>query len=290
MIHVLTRSCAPAHAEALQRGGLHPVLARLYAARGIRTVQDIETDLSRLLPPDTLKGIEEATALLADAIEAHKRICVIADYDCDGATACAVAVRGLRRFGAQVDYLVPNRFEYGYGLSPEIVAVAAQRCPEVLVTVDNGIASVEGVASAQSLGIDVLITDHHLPGAALPAARAIVNPNQPGCAFASKCLAGVGVMFYVLLALRARLRARRAFGQGRGPRLDDLPDLVPLDTNNRILVAQGLKRIRAGQMQPGVAALFRASGREARSASSLDFGFALAPRLNAAGRLADMSI
>src|SRR5260363_329643 len=164
MIHVLTRSCAPAHAEALQRGGLHPVLARLYAARGIRTVQDIETDLSRLLPPDTLKGIEEATA-------------------------CAVAVRGLRRFGAQVDYLVPNRFEYGYGLSPEIVAVAAQRCPEVLVTVDNGIASVEGVASAQSLGIDVLITDHHLPGAALPAARAIVNPNQPGCAFASKCLA-----------------------------------------------------------------------------------------------------
>src|SRR5260364_94038 len=250
-------------------------------------------------PPDTLKGIEEATALLADAIEAHKRICVIADYDCDGATACAVAVRGLRRFGAQVDYLVPNRFEYGYGLSPEIVAVAAQRCPEVLVTVDNGIASVEGVASAQSLGIDVLITDHHLPGAALPAARAIVNPNQPGCPFASKCLAGVGVMFYVLLALRARLRARRAFGQGRGPRLDDLldlvalgtvADLVPLDTNNRILVAQGLKRIRAGQMQPGVAALFRASGREARSASSLDFGFALAPRLNAAGRLADMSI
>ncbi len=299
MTRILVRSYSPAHAEVLQRSGLHPVLARLYAARRIRAVQEIETDVSHLLPPDTLKGIDDATALLINAIDARKRICVIADYDCDGATACAVAVRGLRRFGAQVDYLVPNRFEYGYGLSPEIVAAAAQRRPDVLVTVDNGIASVEGVASAQSLGIDVLITDHHLPAAALPAARAIVNPNQPGCPFASKCLAGVGVMFYVLLALRARLRARGAFGARCGPRLDDLldlvalgtvADLVPLDINNRILVAQGLKRIRAGRVQPGMAALFRAAGREARSASSLDFGFALAPRLNAAGRLADMSL
>lgn len=299
MTRILPRPCLPAVAETLQRSGLHPVLARLYAARGICDPQDVEAGLSRLLSPDALKGIDEATALLAHAITARKKISVIADYDCDGATACAVAVRGLRRFGAQVNYLVPNRFEYGYGLSPEIVAVAAQRHPDVLITVDNGIASVEGVAAAQSFGIEVLITDHHLPGSVLPAARAIVNPNQPGCAFASKCLAGVGVMFYVLLALRAHLRAMGAFGAHRGPRLDDLLDLValgtvadvvPLDLNNRILVAQGLARIRAGRMQPGIAALFRVAGREARSASSLDFGFALAPRLNAAGRLADMSL
>jgi single-stranded-DNA-specific exonuclease len=228
---------------------------------------------------------------------------VVADYDCDGATACAVAVRGLRMFGAQIDYLVPNRFEYGYGLTPEIVALAARQPagkPDLLITVDNGIASVDGVAAANALGIDVLVTDHHLPGDELPAARAIVNPNQPECTFPSKCLAGVGVMFYVLLALRAELRQRGAFGAARAePRLDGLLDLVALGTvadvvrldgNNRVLVAQGLQRIRNGRMQPGIAALFRAAGRDARSASGFDLGFALGPRLNAAGRLADMSL
>jgi single-stranded-DNA-specific exonuclease len=303
MIRIVTRACPPADAEVLTRHGLHPVLARLYAARGVCLPDEIETGLARLVPPAALRGCETAAALLADSIEARRRILVVADYDCDGATACAVAVRGLRMFGAQIDYLVPNRFEYGYGLTPEIVALAAARPagkPDLLITVDNGIASVDGVAAANALGIDVLVTDHHLPGDELPAARAIVNPNQPGCTFPSKCIAGVGVMFYVLLALRAELRTRGAFGDARPePRLDGLLDLVALGTvadvvkldgNNRVLVAQGLQRIRNGRMQPGIAALFRAAGRDARSASGFDLGFALGPRLNAAGRLADMSL
>ncbi|QYD67491.1 single-stranded-DNA-specific exonuclease RecJ [Paraburkholderia edwinii] len=303
MIRIVTRACPPADAEALTRHGLHPVLARLYAARGVCLPDEIETGLARLVPPAALHGCDTAAALLADALEAGRRMLVVADYDCDGATACAVAVRGLRMFGAQIDYLVPNRFEYGYGLTPEIVALAAARPsgkPDLLITVDNGIASVDGVAAANELGIDVLVTDHHLPGDELPAARAIVNPNQPGCTFPSKCLAGVGVMFYVLLALRAELRKRGAFNDARPePRLDGLLDLVALGTvadvvkldgNNRVLVAQGLQRIRNGRMQPGIAALFRAAGREARSASGFDLGFALGPRLNAAGRLADMSL
>jgi single-stranded-DNA-specific exonuclease len=303
MIRIVTRACPPADAEVLTRHGLHPVLARLYAARGVCMPDEIETGLARLVPPAALGGCDTAAALLADAIEAGRRILVVADYDCDGATACAVAVRGLRMFGAQIDYLVPNRFEYGYGLTPEIVALAASRPagkPDLLITVDNGIASVDGVAAANALGIDVLVTDHHLPGDELPAARAIVNPNQPGCTFPSKCIAGVGVMFYVLLALRAELRKRGAFGDGRPePRLDGLLDLVALGTvadvvkldgNNRVLVAQGLQRIRNGRMQPGIAALYRAAGRDARSASGFDLGFALGPRLNAAGRLADMSL
>jgi single-stranded-DNA-specific exonuclease len=303
MIRIVTRACPPADAEALTRHGLHPVLARLYAARGVCLPDEIETGLARLVPPAALGGCDTAAALLADAVETGRRMLVVADYDCDGATACAVAVRGLRMFGAQIDYLVPNRFEYGYGLTPEIVALAAERPggkPDLLITVDNGIASVEGVAAANALGIDVLVTDHHLPGDELPAARAIVNPNQPGCTFPSKCIAGVGVMFYVLLALRAELRKRGAFSDARPePRLDGLLDLVALGTvadvvkldgNNRVLVAQGLQRIRNGRMQPGIAALFRAAGREARSASGFDLGFALGPRLNAAGRLADMSL
>ncbi|GAB7523686.1 single-stranded-DNA-specific exonuclease RecJ [Paraburkholderia sp. 2C] len=303
MIRIVTRACPPADAEALTRHGLHPVLARLYAARGVCLPDEIETGLARLVPPAALHGCDTAAALLADALETGRRMLVVADYDCDGATACAVAVRGLRMFGAQIDYLVPNRFEYGYGLTPEIVALAAARPggkPDLLITVDNGIASVDGVAAANALGIDVLVTDHHLPGDDLPAARAIVNPNQPGCTFPSKCIAGVGVMFYVLLALRAELRKRGAFSDARPePRLDGLLDLVALGTvadvvkldgNNRVLVAQGLQRIRNGRMQPGIAALFRAAGREARSASGFDLGFALGPRLNAAGRLADMSL
>lgn len=303
MTRIVTRACSPADETALIRHGLHPILARLYAARGVRLPDEIETALTRLVPPVELKGTNDAAELLADAITQRKRLLVVADYDCDGATACAVAVRGLRMFGAQVDYLVPNRFEYGYGLTPEIVELAAQRKPDLLITVDNGIASVDGVAAANARGIDVLVTDHHLPGDTLPAARAIVNPNQPGCTFPSKCIAGVGVMFYVLLALRARLRERGAFGEGASgmaePRLDGLLDLVALGTvadvvkldgNNRVLVAQGLTRIRRGRMQPGIAALFRAAGRDARNASGFDLGFALGPRLNAAGRLSDMSL
>ncbi|MDR5823493.1 single-stranded-DNA-specific exonuclease RecJ [Caballeronia sp. LZ043] len=304
MTRIVTRAASPADAEALARHGLHPVIARLYAARGVRTPDEVETEFKRLHPPAGLKGCDDAAVVLADALEAGKRMLVVADYDCDGATACAVAVRGLRMFGANVDYLVPNRFEYGYGLTPEIVDLAARSAsglPELLITVDNGIASVDGVAAANALGIDVLVTDHHLPGDELPAARAIVDPNQPGCVFPSKCLAGVGVMFYVLLALRAELRRRGTY-QNQDvpePRLDGLLDLVALgtvadvvklDCNNRILVAQGLKRIRSGRMQPGIAALFRAAARDARTASGFDLGFALGPRLNAAGRLSDMSL
>lgn len=307
MTRIVTRACPPADEAALIRHGLHPILARLYAARGVRLPDEIETALTRLVPPADLKGVDDAAQLLAQAVLARKRLLVVADYDCDGATACAVAVRGMRMFGAQIDYLVPNRFQYGYGLTPEIVELAATRKPDLLITVDNGIASVDGVAAANALGIDVLVTDHHLPGETLPAARAIVNPNQPGCRFPSKCIAGVGVMFYVLLALRARLRELGAFGEEGAlakagiaePRLDGLLDLVALGTvadvvrldgNNRVLVAQGLSRIRRGRMQPGVAALFRAAGREARTASGFDLGFALGPRLNAAGRLSDMSL
>jgi single-stranded-DNA-specific exonuclease len=294
MTRIVTRAPSPADAAMLVRHGLHPVIARLYASRGVCSPDEIETELKKLHLPTGLKGCEEAAVVLADALTAKRRMLVVADYDCDGATACAVAVRGLRMFGAQIAYLVPNRFEYGYGLTPEIVALAARQPggqPDLLITVDNGIASVDGVEAANALGIDVLVTDHHLPGDALPPARAIVNPNQPGCTFPSKCIAGVGVMFYVLLALRAELRRRNAFTDAfPEPRLDGLLDLVALgtvadvvklDPNNRILVAQGLKRIRAGRMQPGIAALFRAAGRDARAASGFDLGFALGPRLNA---------
>ncbi|HEX5539778.1 MAG TPA: single-stranded-DNA-specific exonuclease RecJ, partial [Methylophilaceae bacterium] len=237
-------------------------------------------------------------ALLADAIALGKSLLVIGDYDADGATASAVAVRGLRSMGAQVDYLVPNRFEYGYGLTPEIVALAAQRQPDIIITVDNGIASVDGVQAANALGIAVLITDHHLPGTATPAAACIVNPNQHGCNFASKHLAGVGVMFYVLLALRAELRQRGAFAQGAEPNLTELldlvalgtvADLVKLDDNNRILVEQGLRRIRAGKGCPAIRALLRLAGRDPTQACARDLGFSVGPRLNAAGRLDDMS-
>jgi len=279
--------------------GIHPALARIFAARGIRHAKDLDDALGGLIPPDQLLGTDEAAVMLADAIEAGSRMLIVADYDCDGATACAVGVRGLRAMGAQVDYLVPNRFEYGYGLTPAIVELAAARQPEIIITVDNGIASVDGVAAAQMLGISTLVTDHHLPGDELPEADVIVNPNQPGCAFPSKALAGVGVMFYTLLALRAELRERGRFADGKGPNLADLLDLValgtvadvvPLDRNNRILVSQGLARMRAGRMCAGVKALFAAAGREPARASTFDMGFGLGPRLNAAGRLADMHL
>ncbi|TDF62243.1 single-stranded-DNA-specific exonuclease RecJ [Cupriavidus sp. L7L] len=299
MTRIAIRTYSSEHVTTLAAAGLHPTLARILAARGVARTAELATDLPELVPPGAMKGIGHAAAYLADAIAAGKRLLIVADYDCDGATACAVGVRGLRMLGARVEYIVPNRFEYGYGLTPEIVALAARQQPDVIVTVDNGIASVDGVAAANALGIDVVVTDHHLPGAELPDAAVIVNPNQPGCEFPSKNLAGVGVMFYVLLALRAELRQRGVYTQATQPPLQTLLDLVALgtvadvvklDTNNRILVAQGLRRMRAGRMQPGVAALFRAAGREASRANTFDLGFGLGPRLNAAGRLADMSL
>jgi single-stranded-DNA-specific exonuclease len=294
---IVERAYAEADRRALMEAGVHPLLARIYAARRIRTAVELKYESTGLLSPALLKSIHEAAALLADAVEQKKRLLIVADYDADGATACALGLRALRMFGATVDYLVPDRFKLGYGLSAELVELAAQRKPDLLITVDNGIASVEGVARANALGIATLITDHHLPGDELPAAACIVNPNQPGCEFPSKALAGVGVMFYVMLALRAELRNRKHFVDQ--PNLGSLTDLValgtiadvvPLDANNRNLVAQGLKRLRAGRGQPGVMALLRAAGRRLDEASSFDLGFVAGPRLNAAGRLADMSL
>ena len=299
MTRIVARPVPTRAALMLEQSGVHPLLARLYAARGIKEKSELNTGLANLLPPDQLKGAADAAALLADVIATKKRILIVADYDCDGATACAVGLRALRAFGATVDYLVPNRFDTGYGLSPEVVRLAVPMKPDLIVTVDNGIASVEGVAEAKRLGIATLVTDHHLPGPELPDAAVIVNPNQPGCRFPSKALAGVGVMFYVMLALRAELRKRGTFENGKEPNLADLLDLValgtvadvvPLDRNNRVLVAQGLQRIRAGRMQAGLKALFAIAGREPAQAGTFDLGFALGPRLNAAGRLADMSL
>jgi single-stranded-DNA-specific exonuclease len=299
MTHIVTRRTPHAAQQRLEYEGVHPLLARLYAARGIAHAADLDTALTSLLDPSLLKGAAEAATLLADAISSGRHLLIVADYDCDGATACAVGVRALRALGANVSYLVPNRFDYGYGLTPEVVRLAAERRPDIIITVDNGIASVEGVAEAKRLGISTLITDHHLPGDELPAAECIVNPNQPGCGFPSKSIAGVGVMFYVMLALRAELRKRGAFSVSPEPNLAALLDLVALgtvadvvklDRNNRILVAQGLARIRQGKMQPGLRALFRVAGRESERASTFDLGFALGPRLNAAGRLSDMSL
>ncbi len=284
----------------LAQQGLHPVMARLMAARGLREPRELSTELDALIKPEQLTNVAHAAEFLADAIDAEQRIVIVADYDCDGATACAIALRGLRAMGATVDYIVPNRFEYGYGLTPDIVELTVrEKSPDIIITVDNGIASIAGVDEANRRGIPVVVTDHHLPAAELPEAEVIVNPNQPGCGFPSKNLAGVGVMFYTLLALRAELRRRGTFDAATQPRLDHLLDLVALgtvadvvklDANNRILVAQGLKRIRAGRAHAGVAALFSVAGREARKATPFDLGFAAGPRLNAAGRLADMSL
>jgi single-stranded-DNA-specific exonuclease len=294
-------------AFALEQAGVHPLLARLFAARGVRSTDELDDGLAHLLPPATMRSIDIAARRLADAIEHGHRICIVADYDCDGATACAVALRGLAMLGAapgSVGYVVPDRTVHGYGLTPAIVELAAALRPQLLVTVDNGIASFDGVAHARAMGMDVLVTDHHLPAlvdgaVALPDASCIVNPNQPGCEFASKSIAGVGVMFYVLLATRAELRARGRFDLASQPKLDSLLDLVALgtvadvvklDPNNRRLVAQGLKRIRAGRMVAGLAALYAVAKRDPRRASAFDFGYTLGPRINAAGRLADMTL
>ncbi|MFN3738121.1 single-stranded-DNA-specific exonuclease RecJ [Hydrogenophaga sp.] len=330
---IITRDVPPRSAWALEQSGLHPLLARLFAARGIRSPDELDDALARLLPPSTLLGAAEAARALADAIAQGKRLCIVADYDCDGATACAVGLRGLKLLGApHVQYLVPDRVVDGYGLTPAIAKRVKAAGADVLITVDNGIASLEGVRAARELGLQVIVTDHHLPAqqdgqTVLPTDCLIVNPNQPGCTFESKSIAGVGVMFYVLLALRAELRergvfdARPAAGPPQGgaapaggsepraagsvgarvsqPKIDTLlplvalgtvADVVKLDANNRRLVAQGLKRVRAGAMPPGMAALFRAAARKPEAATSFDFGFALGPRLNAAGRLADMTL
>ena len=279
--------------------GVNPLLARLYAARGVVAKSELETSLTQIIPPEQLTNAAQMAKLLADAIAVNKKLLVIGDYDADGATATAVAVKGLKSMGANVDFLVPNRFEYGYGLTPEIVALAATLKPDILITVDNGIASVDGVVAANLLGLQVLVTDHHLPGDTTPDAACIVNPNQHGCTFPSKNLAGVGVMFYVLLALRAELRNRGAFTNKQEPNLTELldlvalgtvADLVKLDANNRILVEQGLRRIRAGKACAGINALLQIADKTIEKVTAQDFGFAVGPRLNAAGRLDDMRL
>jgi single-stranded-DNA-specific exonuclease len=326
---IVARDIPPRATWALEQAGIHPLLARLYAARGVQSKEELDDGLGRLLPPSDMMGTAAAAVLLADAIRDGKTLCIVADYDCDGATACAVAIRGLRLLGAQhVSYIVPDRVVDGYGLTAPIARRVKDSGADVLITVDNGIASVEGVATARALGLSVLVTDHHLPGPELPDAEVIVNPNQPGCGFESKSIAGVGVMFYVLLALRAELRQRGVFatqvestaivrpgldpvrpepvdgpastGSARTePRLDALlplvalgtvADVVKLDANNRRLVAQGLKRVRSGALPPGMASLFAVSGRVAATATTFEFGWALGPRINAAGRLADMTL
>jgi single-stranded-DNA-specific exonuclease len=294
---ITARGVPPEFVDRLVASGVHPLLARVYAARGVTAPAELSSDLAQLAAPETMLNLGVMARMLGDAIAARKRLLIVADYDADGATACAVGVRALTAFGAIVDYLVPNRFEYGYGLTPEIVRLAYGRArPDILITVDNGISSFEGVAEANRLGMMVLITDHHLPAPTLPDAACIINPNQAGCGFPSKNLAGVGVMFYLMIALRAELRQR---GGSNIPNLAELlpvvalgtvADVVPLDTNNRILVHQGLQRIRAGRAQPGIAALFQAAGRDHRRATAYDVGFVAGPRLNAAGRLTDMSL
>ncbi|MEQ1743153.1 MAG: single-stranded-DNA-specific exonuclease RecJ [Candidatus Nitrotoga sp.] len=299
MLQISQRSYPTDAAQQLIDTGIAPLLARVYAARGISNVTQLDTSLQCLLPFTKLKNAQKMACLLADAIAAQRKLLIVADYDADGATACAVGLRGLRMLGARVDFIVPNRFEYGYGLTPEIVRLAAQSAPDILITVDNGIASVEGVAEANRFGMQVLVTDHHLPGDALPDALCIVNPNQPGCDFPSKNLAGVGVMFYVLLALRAELRARGAYTEQAEPNLGKLLDLVALgtvadvvklDENNRILVQQGLQRIRSMRACCGINALLQVASKNYEQASSYELGFVVGPRLNAAGRLEDMSL
>lgn len=289
-------------ATAFSSESISPLLSRIYAHRGIQSEQDLERSLKGLLGPRTLKGLTEAVQVLVEAVTQQKHILVVGDFDADGATSSAVAVLALRAMGhSLVDFLVPNRFEYGYGLTPEIVEVAEREKPDVLVTVDNGIASITGVAAAKAAGMKVVVTDHHLPGDEIPDADAIVNPSQNGCEFPSKNLAGVGVIFYVMSALRSALRDIGWFKEKQISEpnmaefldivaLGTVADVVPLDSNNRILVHQGLQRMRAGKMRPGIQALLEVAGKDFRSLTASDLGFALGPRLNAAGRLDDMSL
>ncbi|QSX34442.1 single-stranded-DNA-specific exonuclease RecJ [Shewanella avicenniae] len=299
MIHTIVRR--PTVDDSHLPSTMHPLLKQIYARRGV-LVDDCELVLKRLLSPDTMLGLPQAAAIVADAIAAQKRIVIVGDFDADGATSTSVCLLALRMFGYNhCDYLIPNRFDFGYGLSPEIVAVAQQMGAELLITVDNGISSIDGVAAAKAAGMQVVVTDHHLPCSQLPAADAIVNPNQPGCRFASKSIAGVGVAFYLMTALRAELRSRDYFAQ-RGMQqpnlaylldlvaLGTVADVVALDSNNRILVDAGLKRVRAGQCRVGIIALLEVARRAPEKIVAADFGFAVGPRLNAAGRLDDMSL
>ncbi|HFC6393453.1 single-stranded-DNA-specific exonuclease RecJ [Neisseria bacilliformis] len=298
-VKIQTRSIDQTACHTLIQSGADPLTARLCAARGVVSPSELDDKLAALLPYQTLTNCEAAAARLADAVQKKEKILIVADYDADGATACSVGMAGLGAMGAAVDFLVPNRFEHGYGLTPELADIAAAQGVDLLVTVDNGIASIAGVARAQALGLDVIVTDHHLPAEEVPNCI-IVNPNQRGCGFASKSLAGVGVIFYVLMALRAELRRRNYFSDGlKEPNLGELLDLValgtvadvvPLDHNNRILVSQGLKRMRSGKMRPGIRALFDVARRDWKKAQPFDMGFALGPRINAAGRLDDMSL
>ncbi len=298
---IATRPINPQLQSALQAAGANPLIAQLYAARNVADSSELNDSLKQLIPYTQLTNCTAAASRLADAIQSQQKILIIADYDADGATACSVAMKGLASMGAAVDFFVPNRFEHGYGLTPELANIAHAKGADLIVTVDNGISSAEGVARAQSLGLDVIVTDHHIAGSVIPDCI-IVNPNQRGCAFPSKSMAGVGVIFYVLIALRAELRARNYFSGCPAiaePKLDELLDLValgtvadvvPLDHNNRILVSQGLKRIRAGKMSHGIRALFQTARCSAQKAQPFDFGYKIAPRINAAGRLDDMSI
>ena len=288
MVNIVRRSFSEDAVNVLVRDGVIPILARVLAARGIAEAGQLDISLAKLIPPEQLTDAPKMAILLADAIAQKQSMLVVGDYDCDGATATAVAIRGLRSMGGRVDYLVPNRFEYGYGLTPEIVELAAKSNPDMIITVDNGIASVDGVAKANSLGIKVLVTDHHLPGDEKPEAACMVNPNQHGCTFPSKNLAGVGTIFYVMLALRAELRTRGAFANQLEPNLTELldivalgtvADLVKLDDNNRILVEQGLRRIRGGKACPAIRALLNLAGRDASKANAKDLGFSVGPRI-----------
>ena len=298
-VKIQTRSIDQTACHTLIQSGADPLTARLCAARGVVSPSELDDKLAALLPYQTLTNCEAAAARLADAVQKKEKILIVADYDADGATACSVGMAGLGAMGAAVDFLVPNRFGHGYGLTPELAEIAAAQGVDLLVTVDNGIASIAGVERAQALGLDVIVTDHHLPAEEVPNCI-IVNPNQRGCGFASKSLAGVGVIFYVLMALRAELRRRNYFSDGlKEPNLGELLDLValgtvadvvPLDHNNRILVSQGLKRMRSGKMRPGIRALFDVARRDWKKAQPFDMGFALGPRINAAGRLDDMSL
>ena len=289
----------------LRESGIPPILAKIWASRGIESIAELSLELKNLIPPQHLSNCTATASFLADALANKKNILIVADYDCDGATACAVGILGLEELGKQyhtkIHFLVPNRFKMGYGLTPEVVDLAAsvEPKPDILITVDNGIASVAGVARANALGMQVIVTDHHLPAEEVPQAELIINPNQRNCEFPSKSLAGVGVIFYVLLALRAELRKRNVFTLENQPKIEKLLDLVALgtvadvaqlDRNNRILVAAGIRRMRNDQMHPGIQALFEVSGRDSKKCNTFDLGFGLGPRLNAAGRLADMSL
>ncbi|MGB1191812.1 MAG: DHH family phosphoesterase, partial [Pseudomonadales bacterium] len=301
MAALIQRHPLPSVTDAEFPSELHPLLRRVFIARGARCSDDVDLSMSSLLSPSQLMGIDAAADLIVAAIESNARVLIVGDFDADGATSCALAIRAFESMGhSDVRFIVPNRFEYGYGLTPEIVELAKPQNPSLIITVDNGISSVDGVAAARAEGIDVLVTDHHLPGEQLPDANVIVNPNQHGCEFPSKALAGVGVIFYVMSAVRTALRNKQWFNDQRPePNMADFLDLValgtvadvvPLDKNNRILVEQGLRRIRVGKCCAGIRALIEVSGRSAAKLVASDMGFALGPRLNAAGRLDDISI